>query len=386
MATGLGQLDSGLSPMHPEFKVDPKIIYLNHAAVAPWPKRTQEAVAAFAQENLIQGASHYPRWSLEQKRLRERAAAFLNAKSPREIALVKNTSEAISFVASGLQWRPGDNVVGTSEEFPSNRIPWEALASQGVEYRASDISGSDPEEAILANVDPNTRLLAVSSVQYASGLRLNLEKLGAACHQRGILFMVDAIQSLGAFPMDVRAIQADFVMADGHKWLLAPEGLGIFYIAERVIESIQPSQYGWHMVENAGDYDTKTWTPAQSARKFECGSPNMLGIHGLSASLAVLMEEGMDQVAALILERTHRLIELIEKEPRLQLLSSKASERLSGIVLFKHRSTPDAAVWSHLKNHQVICAMRGGGIRFSPHFYTPLEQLEKAIRLAAEAT
>lgn len=371
--------------MHPEFKVDPGIIYLNHAAVAPWPKRTQEAVAAFAQESLVLGASRYPFWSLEQKRLREKAMTFLNAGSPREIALVKNTSEAISFVASGLEWHPGENVVGTSEEFPSNRIPWEALATRGVEYRAAHISVNDPEASILDCLDQNTRLLAVSSVQYASGLRLNLERLGRACHERGILFMVDAIQSLGAFSMDVRAIHADFVMADGHKWLLAPEGLGIFYVSERVIDRVQPSQYGWHMIENAGDYDTKAWSPAQSARKFECGSPNMLGIHGLSASLAVLMEEGMDKVSRLLLERTHRLLELIEREPRLELLSSKDPDRLSGIVLFKHRFTPNAAVWSHLKAHQVICAMRGGGIRFSPHFYTPLQQLEAAVRMAAEA-
>jgi cysteine desulfurase/selenocysteine lyase len=386
MAAGLGQLDSRLSRMHPEFQIDPTIIYLNHAAVAPWPRRTSEAITAFAQENLIQGASHYPRWSLEQKRLRERAMAFLNAGSPREIGLVKNTSEAISFVASGLQWQPGDNVVGICDEFPSNRIPWEALSIKGVEYRTADIRGADPEGALLESMDQNTRLLAVSSVQYASGLRLHLERLGSACRQRGILFMVDAIQSLGAFPMDVRAIQADFVMADGHKWLLAPEGLGIFYVAERVIEAIQPTQYGWHMIENAGDYDTQAWSPALSARKFECGSPNMLGIHGLAASLSVLMEEGMDNVSRLILERTQRLMDLISQEACLELLSSNDPGRLSGIVLFKHRSTPNAAVWSHLKNHQVICAMRGGGIRFSPHFYTPLEQLEKAVRLAAEAT
>ena len=371
--------------MHPQFCLDPDIIYLNHAAVSPWPKRTGEAIAAFARENLTQGASHYPRWSLEQKRLRERAASFLNAENPSEIALVKNTSEAISFVASGLDWTPGDNVVGTSEEFPSNRIPWEALSSQGVDYRAADISGHDPERAILERIDSNTRLVAVSSIQYATGLRLNLKTLGDACRQRGILFMVDAIQSLGAFPMDVRDIHADFVMADGHKWLLAPEGLGLFYIAGKVLETIRPTQFGWHMVENAGDYDTKAWSPALSARKFECGSPNMLGIHGLSASLSVLMDEGMETVAQGILKRTHRLLELISKEPRLELLSSRDPERLSGIVLFKHRSAPDATVWSHLKNQQVICAMRGGGIRFSPHFYTPLEQLETAVQRAAEA-
>jgi selenocysteine lyase/cysteine desulfurase len=369
--------------MHPEFPQTPGLIYLNHAAVSPWPSRTARAISDFALENLTEGARQYPRWSLAENYLREQLKTLLGASSTTEIALVKNTSEAISFVAMGLTWHSGDNIVGTAEEFPSNRIPWEALASQGVHYRQPDLQGPDPEAAIIEAIDENTRLVAVSSVQYASGLRLNLERIGKACRQAGCLFLVDAIQSLGAFPLHVEKIQADFVMADGHKWLLAPEGLGVFYIRASALDRVRPTQFGWHMIEKMGDYDTRSWEVAHSARRFECGSPNMLGIHGLSASLAVLLEEGISKVASEILSRSAILERLIENEPTLELLSSTQPERRSGIVLFRHRTLPQVQVWKHLKNHHIVCALRGGGIRFSPHFYTPIEQLQEAVTLAA---
>ena len=368
-----------------EFPLSKGLIYLNHAAVSPWPKRTGEAIASFAEENVMEGAAHYPRWMLVEKKLREQLAQLLNANSTREIALVKNTSEAISFVASGLSWQKGDNIVGTHDEFPSNRIPWEALRDQGVSYRQPNIDVPHPEEAILSAIDDRTRLVAISSVQYASGLRLDLEKIGMALKARGILFLVDAIQSLGVHPIDVQKIHADFVMADGHKWLLAPEGLGVFYISERVLEDVKPSQFGWHMVENVGDYDDRAWIAAQSARKFECGSPNMLGIRGLSASLSLLLETGIENIESRVLEKTATLIRLIQSEPRLQLLSDHAPAQRSGITLFRHKEVSNTRLWSHLKSRNIVCALRGGGIRFSPHFYTPDEDLASAIRIAAEA-
>lgn len=369
-----------------EFPLAEGLIYLNHAAVAPWPRRTAEAVSAFAEENIRYGASHYPRWSLLEKKLKEDLATFLNADSHKEIAFVKNTSEAISFVASGLSWKPGDNIVGTLEEFPSNRIPWEALGSQGVEYRQPTIETEAPEQAILDVIDHRTRLVAISSVQYASGLRLDLESIGRVCAEKGILFLVDAIQSLGAFPLDVQKIQADFIMADGHKWLMAPEGFGVFYVREKILDSIRPSQYGWHMVENAGNYDETTWQPALSARKFECGSPNMLGVRGLGASLSLIAEIGIEEIAKAILHRTAHLRSLIESEPRLELMDDHPPEKRSGIVRFRHRTVSNPSVWSALKSQNVVCAMRGGGIRFSPHFYTPMDQLQLAVKIAAEAS
>ncbi|MDD1650719.1 MAG: aminotransferase class V-fold PLP-dependent enzyme [Methylococcaceae bacterium] len=370
--------------MHPEFPQDPDLIYLNHAAVAPWPRRTAEAIRGFAEENVQRGAAHYPRWMTRDAALRRQLQALLNAPSVDGIALVKNTSEAISFVASGLEWREGDNIVSSDEEFPSNRIPWEALKIQGVGFREARLAGADdPEQALFDLVDSHTRLIAISSVQYASGLRLNLARIGEFCQARGILFLVDAIQSLGALKVDVQECQADFVMADGHKWLLAPEGLGVFYVSARGRERVKPTQYGWHMVEKSGDYDHRDWQIARSAKRYECGSPNMLGIHALSASLSLLLETGIPAIEGAILGHTERLIRLIAQHGTLELMSSRRPDLRSGIVVFRHQSVPNAELWSHLKRHGVICALRGGGIRYSPHFYTEDLALERAVVLAA---
>lgn len=255
-----------------EFTQAPGLRYLNHAAVAPWPKRAATAVARFAQENVLLGARDYPDWMIVEQRLRERLMRLLNAPSTDDIALVKNTSEALSFVAFGLDWKSGDQIVISDEEFPSNRIVWEALKPQGVEVIQVSLKVDDPEAALLAACGPRTRLLSISAVQFATGLRLDLEVLGEGCKQRNVLFCIDAIQHLGALPFDVQASQCDFAMADGHKWLLGPEGLGVFYCRAQLRPQLKLHEFGWHMLEHMGDYNRTTWEPAVSARRFECGS------------------------------------------------------------------------------------------------------------------
>ena len=362
------------------------LIYLNHAAVSPWPLRTARAVKDFATENHAAGAQDYPRWMLKEQQLRRQFKHLLNAPSIDDIALVKNTSEAISFVSGGLNWRSGDNIVSVLGEFPSNRIPWEALRSQGVQLRQVDIlKAADPEAQLLAQVDDRTRLLAISSVQYASGFRLDLGHIGRALKPLDTLFLVDAIQSLGVFPINVQEEGIDLLMADGHKWLLAPEGLGVFFISSDARKRVQPTQFGWHMVENPGQYDSNSWQPAASARRYECGSPNMMGIHALSASLSFLEEVGIDQIAQGVLAHQELLANSIKQYPQLELLSSTDDKRCSGIVLFRHREIPAETVFWHLKAKGVICALRGGGIRYSPHFYTPKSQLLAAVQMAANS-
>lgn len=377
------------SPLLPhvadEFKHRQNLIYLNHAAVAPWPRRTAEAVQHFAEENAIDGARHYPRWSATETALREQLRVLLNAPSTDDIALVKNTSEGLSLVAYGLSWSAGDNVVISDEEFPSNRIVWESLRDQGVEVRTANLRSHDiAEEALLNLFDRRTRLLAISSVQYASGLRMNLNILGDACRQHGILFCVDAIQSLGALPFDVQAVNADFVIADGHKWLLGPEGLAVFYCRAELRERLRLLQYGWHMVEALGDYDRRDWQPAASARRFECGSPNMLGIHALHASLSLLLEVGMTHVAERVLANTTYLIEQLSALPDVELLTPANTERRAGIVTFRHRGVDGKRLWQRLAARNVICAARGGGVRFSPHFYTTQAHLDRALMVLAD--
>lgn len=373
-----------MSVFSDEFPQEPGLFYLNHAAVAPWPKRAAEAVRQFAEQNTKLGARDYPQWLKVEQRLRERLQRLLNAPSRADIALVKNTSEALSFVAFGLDWRPGDQVVISDEEFPSNRIVWEALKPRGVEVVQVSLQGRDPEADLLAACGPRTRLLSISAVQYASGLRLDLERLGAGCAGKGVLFCVDAIQQLGALPFDVQASGCAFAMADGHKWLLGPEGLGVFYCRSDLREQLTLHEYGWHMLEHAGDYDRSDWQPARSARRFECGSPNMLGAMALEASLSLLEEVGMDKVGALLEERVQHLQEGLQRLPGASLHSPLEAARRAGIVTFSLAGWDNQQLYTRLRAEQVICAQRGKGVRLSPHFYTDGSVIEQTLALLGQ--
>jgi selenocysteine lyase/cysteine desulfurase len=356
-------------------------MYLNHAAVSPWPRRSAEAVARFAQENVTIGARDYPAWLQVEQRLRERLQRLLNAPASDDIALVKNTSEALSFVAFGLDWEPGDQVVISDEEFPSNRIVWEALAPKGVEVIKVGLAGPDPEAALLAACGPRTRLLAISAVQYASGLKMDLPRLGRGCQELDVLFCVDAIQHLGAAPFDVQACECDFAMADGHKWMLGPEGLGVFYCRPELRGRLRLQEFGWHMLEHMGDYGRETWEPAHSARRFECGSPNILGTMALEASLGLLEEVGMAQVAELIQARVDQLITGIEQIPGGRVHSPLAPERRAGIFSFSVDGQDNLALHKALMAKGVVCIPRGKGVRLSPHFYTSEQAVADALAI-----
>ena len=366
-----------------EFELHESVIYLNHAAVAPWPRRTAEAVKGFSEENAVTGARNYTAWLETEQALKSQLQRLINAASVSEIALLKNTSEALSVVAYGLSWMPGDNVVITNQEFPSNRIVWESLAKFGVETRAAALDGTPtPEDAILSRIDEHTRLVSVSSVQYATGLRLDLKYLGTACRERGILFCVDAIQSLGAIEFDVQACRADFVMADGHKWMLGPEGLALFYCRAGVMDRLELQQYGWHMIEEHGNYDRPAWRLASSARRFECGSPNMLGIYALHASLSLLLEIGMPAVEKRVTENSLQLIDYFSaRGDAFRLITPVEAHRHAGIVTFQPLRESVGELYERLRKANVICALRGGGIRFSPHFHTSRTQLDRALQL-----
>ena len=369
--------------MASEFELYNDLIHLNHAAVAPWPRCTREAVEAFARENATQGSLHYPAWVKKENHLRQLLAQLIHAEHAENIALLKNTSEALSVVAHGLAWQAGDNVVISDQEFPSNRIVWESLQDRGVEVRQINLgSANSPEQALMQACDASTRVLAISSVQYASGLRVELAQLGQFCRDHSILFCLDAIQSIGALDIDVEAVHADFVMADGHKWMLGPEGLALFYSRKTAREQLNLHQFGWHMVEHHEDFDRKTWQIATSARRFECGSPNMLGIHALYASISLLLATGIPKIQQAVLANSETLFSLINSSTNLECITDMRPGRYAGIVVFRHKEIPSAHLYRYLMQHRVLCALRGGGIRFSPHFYTPREHLHQAIKLA----
>lgn len=368
-----------MSTLNDEFPQIEGLRYLNHAAVAPWPRRAADAVTAFAQQNITLGARDYPQWLAVETSLRGRLARLLNAPSSADIALVKNTSEALSFVAFGLDWKAGDQIVISDEEFPSNRVVWEALKPQGVEVLQVNLKGDDPEADLLAACGPKVRLMAISAVQYASGLRLDLPRLGEGCEQRGVLLCIDAIQRLGALPFDVQQYRCAFAMADGHKWLLGPEGLGVFYCRSDLRAKLKLHEYGWHMLEHAGDYERSDWQPARSARRFECGSPNLLGATALDASLSLLEEVGMNEVGLALAERIDHLQHELSAMPGIELLSPADPARRAGIMTFRIDGWGNQALFERLKTEQIVCALRGGGIRLSPHFYTRPEVIEQSL-------
>lgn len=369
--------------MHRYFDIDPSIIHLNHAAIAPWPISVRDAVFKFAEENTQIGSTHYPVWQEVERSLRRQLATLVNAPSENEIALLKSTSECLSVVAHGLEWKPGENVVTSNEEFPSNRIVWESLASSGVKLIEVDLSlGASAEQALMAACNEQTRLLTISSIQYASGTRVDLELLGNFCKQHDILFCIDAIQSVGALQTDVQKFNADFLMADGHKWMLGPEGVALFYCHKKHIPQLKLHQYGWHMIEHAEDFSRKDWQPAVSARRFECGSPNMLGIHALHASTSLILEVGMSQIEKCLLENIRYLFGQLELAEQLECLTTSKEGKFGGIVVFKHRTESSESLYRYLMKNGVLCALRGGGVRFSPHFYTQKSSLEKAVSMA----
>ncbi len=364
-----------------EFPQDGQMIYLNHAGVAPWPSRTHDAVRQFATENIIYGASRYPNWTKKETELRSQLMKLINAPSIDDIALLKSTSEGLSVVASGLKWQAGDNIVGIREEFPSNRIPWQAQSKHGVAFREVNLGGDNPEMKLMSACDDRTRMMTVSSVQYISGLRLDLTRLGKFCRQENILFCVDAIQSLGALSVDAQEIMADFLVADAHKWMLGPEGIALFYCREDVRDELQLFQYGWHMVENSGDFEATTWRPAVSARRFECGSPNMLGVHAFSASLGIIQEAGIKNIERIILKNTIYLIDKLDNIKNITIMTPRQPNQHSGIVSFSINHRNNLYIHKLLMEKGVICALRGGCIRFSPHFYISQSKIDKTLEI-----
>jgi len=359
--------------------------YANHAAIGPWPRAASQAVAAFAQENCEIGPEKYSRWLLRETHLRKMLAGLLNAVSADDIALLKNTTEGICTVANGIDWNRGDNLVLPAGEFPSNRLPWLALESKGVEIREVDIrSTPDPEKALLEHIDTRTRLLSVSAVQWTDGLRLRLEILGEACRKNKVLFFVDAIQQLGAMQLDVQACGIDFLAADGHKWLLAPEGIAVFYCRESVRGQLRPMQRGWRMVDEPYQFNRDQWQPSTTARRFEAGTPNTLGQAALHASVALLQAFGMQQVEACITANSLVLSECLPGIPGIELVRPYDLQRVSGIVSFRTPGKDPAEVHRALQQRRLSCAVRGDAIRLSPHFYQAGKPLLEMIAVIEE--
>ncbi|MGD2129771.1 MAG: aminotransferase class V-fold PLP-dependent enzyme [Lysobacterales bacterium] len=370
-------LDNALRKQFPILERPP---YLNHAGIAPWPRAAAEAAQAFAEENLREVASNYPQWIRRESALRDDLATLTGAASADDIALLKNTTEGISLVAWGLDWKEGDNVVLPRGEFPSNRLPWLAQARRGVEVREIDIRETeDAEAALIGAMDERTRLVTVSAVQWSDGFRLDLPELGAACRSRGAWFFVDGIQQLGALPLSVVDCGVHFLSADAHKWMLGPEGIAVFYCCEEGRQALDLSQQGWHMFEDPFHFARDDWTPTDSARRFEAGSPNSMGQAAMHASVRMLLDHGMQRVGQRVLHNTECLADAVDSLPHLRLTSRREQRRRSGILSFQSELLPAREIYRKLSSAGVACALRGDSVRLSPHFYQGEAVMEEFI-------
>lgn len=352
--------------------------YLNHAAVAPISGPAAEAMQRFVQEAAEHGYARgllYP----ESKRVRQSAAKLLNCHSE-EVTFVQNTSQGLSYVANGLQWSRGDNIVTTGVEFPANIYPWMNLRQQGVALKmVPEDNGRVPIERLLELIDERTRVLTVSSVQFGSGYRSDLAALGSACQDRGVLFCVDAIQSLGCIPLDVRGMKIDFLSADGHKWLLSPEGAGVFYCRHELLGLLRPSMVGWLGTKNAMDFSHYQLEFRDDARRFDSGSYNLAGIWGLGASIDWFLQLGVDHIWQRVRMLTDRLVAGV-KEKGYRVVSSRVEPEASGIVSFVSSTHDHQRIVNHLaQEYRTIIATRHGRLRVSPHFYNTEEEIDQLV-------
>ncbi len=367
-----------------EFPITDKYIYLDHAGVAPISLRVKKAVERFLAESAEGGAFHYLRWIKRVGEVRRACARLLNAHSD-EIAFVKSTSHGLSIVAEGLDWKAGDNLLIYEREFPSNIYPWLNLKRKGVEVRIiPSRDGRILIEDIERLMDSRTRLLAISSVQFANGFKIDLKRAGELCQKKGVLLCVDAIQSLGVIPMDVRDYHIDFLSADGHKWLLGPEGVGIFYCRKELAERLNPPLIGWKSVQNEFEFDRPEFKLKTNALRFEEGSMNLLGIFGLGAAIELLFEVGISNIENRVLTLGDLIICEAEKRG-FKILSPRLREERGGIITFSGNFDP-LNMRDALRGKGIMVNVRGGGIRVSPHFYNTDEELERFFALLSEAT
>lgn len=357
-----------------QFPVTQNLVYLNHAAVAPLCRRAAEAMQGLAQDALDFGSAHYQNWLGTYEGLRVATAKMIHATRD-EIAIVKNTSEGISTVAIGIRWRSGDIVVAFKEEFPANYYPWKRLETQGVEVRwLSVFDGLDR----IDEACKGARMLAVSYVQYLSGYRVDLIQIGEICARRGCFFLVDAIQGLGAFPIDVRAASIDALAADGHKWLLGPEGCGVLYVRKERQDEIDPIEFGWTNVAKYFDYSSRDMTLRSDAGRYECGTLNTVGCYGLRASIEFLLEAGVENVACAVQALGNQIHDGVAAMG-FETLGCRSHATGAGIVSFRKAGVESQAIVRKLKDAGIIAAPRQGWVRTSPHFYIAPEEIDKML-------
>jgi cysteine desulfurase / selenocysteine lyase len=356
------------------FPVADNYIYFNHAAIAPISLDIKEQVTECLQKYTLGGIICNKEYLGTVYETRKYAAYLLNA-DPSEITFVKNTTQGIQIAANGIRWEKGDNILIPGNEFPANVFPWLNLSKRGVETRFIPVKGGRfRADDFVPYIDKRTRALSVSAVSYTNGFRCNLGEIGRLCKEKGLFFVVDAIQALGAVGLDVSKDHIDLLAADAHKWLLGPQGVGITYISDTFLEELDVSNLGYKSMINEDEYSNHVIRLKADASRFEEGTLNIMGIVGLKASLEMLLAIGIPAIENRLSEFNNDLINnLTERSYKIN--SPLGRDERSGILSFFHDKIPTASIHQDLVKGTVVCAQRDGAIRVSPHFYNNHQDL-----------
>jgi selenocysteine lyase/cysteine desulfurase len=366
-----------------EFPVAREKIFLAHAGVCPLPRRVADAIAECAHQATLGDQEAFMLHRLDEAR--KLTSRLLNCQTD-EVALVGPTSLGLSFVAAGLDFRKGDNVLIYHDDYPSNVYPWMALAARGVEVRLLNTRGLGvirPRD-VMGQVDENTRLVALASCHFISGYRLEHQAIGKFLRERGILFCLDAIQTLGAFPTTVEHV--DFLAADAHKWLLGPCGAGVLYVRRELQEKLNPPVYGWHNVKNPNFVAQEQIVFRSGAVKYEAGTQNLVGLVGLIAAMELALELGVENIAAELLRKRVLLVPALLAKGFTVLNADAKTENASGLVSFFQPGKNLAELNRKLADAGIVASLRTNRagqdfIRLSPHFYNTDAELQRVLEL-----
>jgi selenocysteine lyase/cysteine desulfurase len=361
------------------FPVTRRLAYLNHAAVSPLSVKVRDAIRKQMDEQVERGVLAEWRWEKRAEEARKHAARLLKAK-PSEISFVTNTSQGLNLFARGVAWKRGDNVVLPRVEFPANVYPWLSLKDQGVRIKfVPEREGRIIVEDIERAIDRRTRVVAISFVEFSSGYRNDLEVIGKLCRKRGVYLVVDGIQGIGALNLDVKKCRIDALSAGGHKWLLSPQGSGIFYCSSRVVKKLAHPMPGWMSVVGWQDYYKFNYKLFPDSRRYESAQRNFLGITGLLESLKLINSLGIKDIETRVIAITDHLCDLLRSEG-FRIFSPRERGEKSGIVSFYPRKQKAEAIHSRLLKGGFVTSAREGRIRVSPHLYNTFEEMEKLVK------
>ena len=362
------------------FPAASKYVYLNSAAVAPLPKPAVDAVVSQLNDVSENGSTHFADWIAAKQRARELAAEMLGVRGE-QIAFMRNTSDGFASIANGIRWKSGDNIVSFAREFPANYIPWRMVRDRfGVELRlVPETNGRFSFDEMIAMIDENTRLVAVSSIQYSSGFVADIERIGKAARKADALFAVDIIQGFGARGYDLPAQFVDVAAGASHKWLCSPEGCGILYVSDRARERVEPTHVGWISVDTPWDFEDTEQPYKPNALAWESGTGAASLFFGLEQSLLLLKNTGLANIQKYLDELSETLCELLADKPY-DIISSRVPEERSAIVCIKHRGgISSSEIAEMLERENIIVSPRGDRLRIAPHFFNNAEDIERFV-------